>query len=166
MKITGELAAQGFHAFDTEPHSQHGHTSHKMWLVVANSEQAHIYRKTEGNLELIAEARPGGGAGTASFDGHFFEVYGGAEKYNLPLPDRKKFHGQMAFIHSLIEWLEMANNEYVFDQLVLVADPKTLGHIRTSLSKATQARVITELDKDLTKLPLKEIQEHLDRVML
>ncbi len=46
-----------------------------------------------------------------------------------------------------------------FDQLVLVADPQTLGQIRPILHKTVEASLIRSLAKDLTNHPLDQIAE-------
>lgn len=164
MKITGKLAEKGFHAFDAEPKMHQGHKISHTWIVVADSKKSHLYRKVESGLELIANTE-WDGTNIESFDGHFFKNSAGGEKRDPDGRDKKKHHEGMEFIHSLAEWLDMADNERVFDKLVLVADPHTLGSIRTHLSHKVQDRVIGELDKDLTAFPLKEIQEHISHIV-
>jgi len=45
-----------------------------------------------------------------------------------------------------------------FGRLVVVADARTLGVLRRSLGDAVRARVVAEMDKDLTNLPLEKIE--------
>ncbi len=45
--------------------------------------------------------------------------------------------------------------------LILVAPPRALGMIRPAYSHALRAAVRTEVDKDLVKLPVHEIEKHL-----
>lgn len=44
-----------------------------------------------------------------------------------------------------------------FDDLVLVAPPKTLGELRKHLHKEVESRVIMELPKEMTNRPLPDI---------
>ena len=46
-----------------------------------------------------------------------------------------------------------------FEQLVIIAPPKTLGELRKKLHKETEKRTILEIDKEMTNQPLKEIEE-------
>jgi protein required for attachment to host cells len=46
-----------------------------------------------------------------------------------------------------------------FEALVVAADPRTLGVLRPALHKAVVERLVGEVDKDLTKMPLPEIEE-------
>ncbi|RAI45751.1 host attachment protein [Rhodoplanes roseus] len=45
--------------------------------------------------------------------------------------------------------------------LVIAAPPKTLAELRRALHSEVKTRVVAEIDKDLTKLPLYEIEKHL-----
>lgn len=48
--------------------------------------------------------------------------------------------------------------------LVIIADPSTLGELRPSLHKATQERVLAEIDKDITNHPLDQIEDVIRKV--
>lgn len=48
-----------------------------------------------------------------------------------------------------------------FNSLALVAPPKLLGELRENLSRGLQAKVVTELHKDLMHLTAGEIAEKL-----
>lgn len=52
------------------------------------------------------------------------------------------------------------NNRYA--HLVLIADPQALGRIRPQLHKEVQARLVTDIAKDLTNAPLEDIQRALE----
>jgi len=45
--------------------------------------------------------------------------------------------------------------------LVVVAPPKTLADLRNAFHADVQARIIAEINKDLTKHPISEIEKHL-----
>ena len=45
--------------------------------------------------------------------------------------------------------------------LVVVAPPKTLADLRNAFHADVQARIIAEINKDLTKHPVSEIEKHL-----
>ncbi len=65
------------------------------------------------------------------------------------------------FAQSLAESLDkrLANREY--DRLVIAAAPETLGVIRSALSDKVRAVVLSEVAKDLTKIPNPQIRDHL-----
>lgn len=45
-----------------------------------------------------------------------------------------------------------------FEKLIIVAPPRTLAELRKHYDKTVEARLIAEVDKDLTKHPLPEIE--------
>jgi protein required for attachment to host cells len=45
--------------------------------------------------------------------------------------------------------------------LVVVAPPRTLAELRHSFHDDVKSRIIVEIDKDLTKHPVGEIEKHL-----
>tara|TARA_R110000787_G_scaffold8895_51_gene30748 strand:+ start:1697 stop:2140 length:444 start_codon:yes stop_codon:yes gene_type:complete len=51
------------------------------------------------------------------------------------------------------------NNE--FDNLIICAAPQTLGELRKQLHKTVEDRTVGEIDKDLTNIPIHEIEKHL-----
>lgn len=50
-----------------------------------------------------------------------------------------------------------------FRHLVIVADPSSLGAMRPHYHKTVSDRLVGEIDKDLTNLPIKEIETALSR---
>ena len=45
--------------------------------------------------------------------------------------------------------------------IIIVAPPRTLAELRNALHADVKSRVVAEIDKDLTKLPIGEIEKHL-----
>jgi protein required for attachment to host cells len=45
-----------------------------------------------------------------------------------------------------------------FDSLVVVAPPKTLGELRKHYHKEVEKRLAAEVPKDLTNMPIEEIE--------
>ncbi len=50
-----------------------------------------------------------------------------------------------------------------FEKLVIVADPSSLGAMRPHYHKTVSDRIVAEIDKDLTNLPIDEIEKILGR---
>jgi protein required for attachment to host cells len=48
--------------------------------------------------------------------------------------------------------------------LVVVAPPRTLADLRSAFHADVQARIIAEINKDLTKHPVGDIEKHLTAV--
>jgi protein required for attachment to host cells len=62
------------------------------------------------------------------------------------------------FAKDLADRLRSWALENRFSALVLVADPRTLGVLRAELHKAVRERLTGEVDKDLTQMPVDEIE--------
>ncbi|ATD66850.1 MULTISPECIES: host attachment family protein [Luteimonas] len=68
---------------------------------------------------------------------------------------------EATFAKQLAQGLNEGALKNRFAHLVLVADAKTLGRVRPLLHKETQQRLIGDLAKDLTNVPLDTIQSAL-----
>jgi protein required for attachment to host cells len=51
-----------------------------------------------------------------------------------------------------------------FDQLVLVAPPRALGVLRAALDEHARGRLVGEVAKDLVRMPLDKLVEHLPKI--
>jgi len=74
-------------------------------------------------------------------------------------------HEQNTFHHRLAAYLDQARKRGDFDQLVVVAPPKALGNLRNELTDATRAKVVGELNKDITHVPIRDLAAHLGSVL-
>ena len=59
------------------------------------------------------------------------------------------------------EWLNQKALANEIEQLVVVADPKTLGEMRRHYHKELQSRIVAELDKALATEPIPQIEKAL-----
>lgn len=59
---------------------------------------------------------------------------------------------------------ELAHAEAQFDALILVAPPRALGDLRQALDAASRKRVVGELAKDLTSVPVHDLPDRLTDV--
>jgi protein required for attachment to host cells len=57
--------------------------------------------------------------------------------------------------------LERLVRERAAPALVIVAPPRTLADLRSALHDDVKARVVLEINKDLTKIPVWEIEKHI-----
>ena len=55
---------------------------------------------------------------------------------------------------------EMVRSGTARAAVVIAAAPRTLADLRQALPADAKARILAEIDKDLTKLPLAEIESH------
>jgi protein required for attachment to host cells len=68
---------------------------------------------------------------------------------------------QHHFVRTVSAALEKMVRERHIKALVIAAPPRTLADLRRDLHGDVKARIIAEVDKDLTKHPLGEIEKHL-----
>src|SRR5262245_37430549 len=73
--------------------------------------------------------------------------------------EKDKFSQEMANL------LNSAAEKNSFDNLIIVAPPRTLGTLRSALSIHTSERIRAEIAKDLTQVPLQDMPEHLKEVI-
>lgn len=73
---------------------------------------------------------------------------------------------ETAFLHQLVGYLSAHEASDAFDRLVLVAEPHALGILRKQLPGSLQQRIYGELDRDLTKVPVDKIGDHLRSIMM
>ncbi len=62
------------------------------------------------------------------------------------------------FAATIAQRINRAAHANAFKELVVVAPPKVLAALRPEFSKEASGRIIAELDKDLTKHPISEIE--------
>lgn len=65
---------------------------------------------------------------------------------------------EATFAKQLAHYLNAAALKQEYADLVLVADPQTLGQLRPQLHSETTRRIIDEISKTLTNSPLEEIE--------
>ena len=68
---------------------------------------------------------------------------------------------ELAHGAAIAEWLNARALKNQLGEIVVAADPRTLGQIRQHYHKETEAMLVGEVAKDLTNLPLPEIAKAL-----
>lgn len=63
-----------------------------------------------------------------------------------------------AFITETAETVNKLTGDRVIERLVVVAPPRALGVLRTTLDAASRKRMVAEIDKDLVRRPVYEIE--------
>ncbi len=77
--------------------------------------------------------------------------------------DQTDWHDQeeQRFLHKLLGHLDAAVNAGVAKSLIIVAPPRALGVLRQSYSHNLRNALRAEIDKDLTRMPVGDIEKHL-----
>lgn len=138
-----------------------------VWVVVASSTRCRIFAQHKHNAPLeqleeiehpegrlhdrdLATDRPG-----RSFDSS------GPGRHGMGQPVSPSEQENIRFAKSVASRLDAARKREAFDRLVLVADPRFLGHLRQGLTPATRSRLSTELQKNLADADPATIREAL-----
>jgi protein required for attachment to host cells len=66
---------------------------------------------------------------------------------------------EQEFSRKLADKLELASNKKVFEKLVIFADPKTLGRLRSLMSKPLRQRITHEVNLDLVGMPQEKLKK-------
>jgi protein required for attachment to host cells len=69
--------------------------------------------------------------------------------------------GEEAFLTRLAKHLDSQVSAGKAKSVIVVAPPRALGMLRPAYSHALKGAIRCELDKDLVKLPVHEIEKHL-----
>ncbi|NOR51518.1 MAG: host attachment protein, partial [Gammaproteobacteria bacterium] len=78
--------------------------------------------------------------------------------------DPKEYEA-IEFARDLSRQLEAAHNSQKFRQLIVVAAPAFLGHLRKEMSSNISKVVTLELDKDIVEQDATSIREHLPKIL-
>jgi protein required for attachment to host cells len=138
------------------------------WIVMADGSRARIVKaRDEGSGFDMLSDLVSSEAHTPSRDlvsdrpGHGQESANSAHHAMEPRHDP---HDQVksAFLRGVAERLNRAGGEKAFDALILFAPPRCLGELRDALDDKTRGKIKASAPKDLTKLPLNELPDHLE----
>jgi protein required for attachment to host cells len=142
----------------------------QVWVLIADGMRARVLKWNGGSdfapaldrefydADVHGHARdlksdaPGRTFATASIARHALEP-----KHDPHELEKEKFGRSVAAV------IDAAAARGAFDRLILVAPPKTLGVLRSSLGQAARLRVAGEVHKDLIHTPIHQLAEHLPR---
>jgi protein required for attachment to host cells len=143
----------------------------KHWVLVADSGQARILelqRKPYEFRQVSELVSPSQHQPTRELVsdacGRSFHVQGPGSHVKLPRSDPHD-QAEEAFVESLAGTLDKAVRLGAFDDLVLIADPKTMGRLRREMSRAVAARVTQEHTLDLVGMPLNTLEPRVRAVL-
>lgn len=121
-------------------------------VVVADGTKARMFRNVGDENELTLRQED-----TLSADDIPLQGPSGS----APTQQTPQQNDERTFAKHLSQMLNDGALKHQYAQLVLVADPHTLGEMRPQLHKETQQRLIGEIAKTLTNAPVDDIQRAL-----
>lgn len=130
------------------------------WILIADGREARI-------LEALGK---GGGfqerAVSGSPRGPFGAVVNGAIPHQVPEARTSATKALEAlFASQLGAMLAGYSRSELFDSLVIIAPAPMLAQIRKMLSSDVRAKIVAEIERDLTDIPFSEISRYLDDVI-
>lgn len=135
-----------------------------LWVLVADGAGARLLEQTsdgERLRELREESLPRA-VDTEYSDrpGRTHESHGAVRHGMQPHTDLAT-QKEQRFAAELGHYLASAAHAGRFGRLIVAAPPSLLGHLRPHLSKEVQDRLLGTLDKELMRLSVHELEEHL-----
>ena len=141
---------------------------HDTWIIVADSEKA-LFLRNEGdedypNFEVVREMEqdnPPNREQAANRRGRVSN--GGANQGHRSAVDDTDWHrmNKEQFAKDISQKLYELAHKGRFERLVIAAAPLVLGEMRKEMHMEVSDKIVGEVDKNLTNLPLHEIEEHL-----
>lgn len=141
------------------------------WILIADASQAHVMASTskESDLAEVEDFQLDGTtlAGrdlAADRPGRSFDRAGEGRHGMEPRTNPREVE-QERFARGIVGALDKADRRQRFDRLILVAPPTFMGLLRNILPPSLANKVSGELTKDLTKVAIHDLPDHLETVL-
>jgi len=143
----------------------------KYWVLVANSGQARILEMQRNPYvfhqvsELVSEAQHLTNKEIVSdASGRDYHAQGPGSHSKKPRTDPHE-QAEEQFSRSLARKMEKAAQLGRFDQLLVIADPRTMGRLRQRMNRSLAGKVTDEVALDLVGLPLPQLESRVRSVL-
>jgi len=141
------------------------------WILVAHRSGARLFDAPGPGkgLTLIEQMEnPEGRLKNGQIDsdrpGRAFDSFGGA-RHAMSTEQQPTSHVAQRFAKVLGDRLSTGRLQHRFTKLALVAEPRFLGELRSSLDSPTAAMVSATLDKDLGGVADRDLPGHLGKII-
>lgn len=137
------------------------------WIVVANRSRCRFFSQTKRHGPLTETAAFASPAARLKDQDLFSDRPGrsfdsaGEGRHAMSSPTEPEEQLALRFAKDIAEQLDAARNKHALEQLVLVAEPRFLGHLRAALGKPLKDLVAAEINKDLTEQDTETIRQRL-----
>jgi len=138
------------------------------WIMVANASQAKLFahRGPKRGLELIKELlHPESREKTSNLVSDRSGAYGGPGHGAVGQPADPKHHEAERFAQEVSKELEAGRVKNAYDRLILVASAPFMGLVNHHLPSQVRSKLSESIDKDYTRVPVKELTGHLQSYM-
>ncbi|MGI9418219.1 MAG: host attachment protein [Geminicoccaceae bacterium] len=141
------------------------------WILIADAATAHVVTcagkgsslATVDAFKLDGTTLPGREL-AADRPGRSFDRAGDGRHGMEPRTDPREVE-QERFAREVVSALDEADRRQRFDRLILVAPPTFMGLLRDILPSSLTNKVGGELTKDLTKVAIHDLSNHLEPVL-
>jgi len=137
------------------------------WVLVAESSRAKLYT-VNGRLAPITEIEALVHPESRMHEGDLVSDSAGSDggsvgqgRHVIDSKNTARDHESLEFARTLASRLDSARNNGDFDNLVLIAPPEFLGHLRGNLSKEVLSMVSRQVDKNLVQKPAEVLRNYL-----
>ncbi len=135
------------------------------WIMVANASQARLFAHhgRKRGLELVKELmHPESREKTSNLVSDRSGAYGRPGHGAVGQPADPKHHEAERFAQEVSRELEAGRVRNEYDRLILVASAPFMGLINHHLPGQVRSKLSESIDKDYTRLPVKELAGHLE----
>jgi len=143
----------------------------KYWVLAANSGQARIFELQRIPYhfnqvsELVSETQHLSNKDLVSdASGRVYHTQGPGT-HSMEQRSDPHENAEVLFTRGLADTLEKARRLNRFEQLLIIADPRTLGRLRRYVSKPLADRVAEEVALDLLSLPQAQLEQRVRKIM-
>ena len=143
------------------------------WIVLADGKHARIYEQVAHGAKLSAvvdhemtaeDAHAFARELGTDRPGRAFDPASGRPHAMEPHSDPHE-RSKAAFAHRIASRIDDAVEAKRCRRIVLIAPPKMLGMLRAELGPAASACVVASAAKDLMRIPVVDLQSHVDLVL-
>ncbi len=167
MKLSGPLTHPD-HANNNDSDSHRHRQTPRIWVLLADQRRMRVYSRKNHEIVFLGEGVPE--------DEEIFpkrlspknRVFSSCSRFvrhtiEKHMPFRQK--SLHRFARSMVDWLSHAQQQDLFDKIVLVSAPRFLGVLRAEMPATLTPYIVAEIDKDLINMPQRALQKELDAIL-
>jgi protein required for attachment to host cells len=138
------------------------------WIMVANASQAKLFANhgPRKGLQLVKELQhPESREKTSNLVSDRSGANSGPGHGAFIQATDPKHHEAERFAQEVARELDDGRVKNAYDRLILVASAPFMGLVNNCLPGQVRSKVSQSIDKDYTRLPVKDLAEHLEQVV-